>query len=144
MKKRKVVATMQQSVGSGFNFDINDIPKQIKEQVEYHKNQTTVIKITDDRSAEKIICIEQVDESKLKLMKECDLKREIPYSESKQRFNIQGPILKQSKNGGGYLGKKINPQRIKRTADMISSFDLNDQSEYNDMPGGQHSILAMS
>ena len=38
MKKRKMIPVAQ-SLGSGIQFDINDIPNQIKEQVEYHKNQ---------------------------------------------------------------------------------------------------------
>lgn len=54
----------------------------------------SLIKISHDRSGEKTINIEQVDENMLNFYPTADQRGDIPYSNSKQRFNIQGPILK--------------------------------------------------
>jgi hypothetical protein len=64
--------TVQSSYGTGTSYllDINEIPRQIKMQVEYHKNKSMgpLVKITDDRSAyeTKPISIEQVDKNDAK------------------------------------------------------------------------------
>lgn len=115
----------------------------------------SLIKITDDRSGEKEISIEQVDANSNRFHTQVtsgdgtggNQKRgDIMYSESKHRFSLQGPILKQSKLAKNMVrssyADKLTPKKQGRRADMISSFDLNDQSDYNDM--NQHSILAMS